>query len=309
MKSYRRLMLGRGSNHAAECVAGNFIGVDFNIHQDLSGDLADDWRVFNKKFIPFYMRAHPDKSKVAAGLACGALWTVIKGLNNEDVVICPDGEGRYRIGEVAGNYYYSPGKILPHRRPVRWLSQTIDRASMSESLQNSTSTWLTISDVSKFHDELERLISGSPPQSITTTDNTIEDPSTFAMETHLEDFLVQNWAQTELGKEYDIYSEDGELVGKQFPADNRDRIDVLAISKDKKTLLVVELKRGRASDVVVGQILRYMGYVHEELAEDDQTVKGIVIALDNDPKLRRAIAMVPSISFYRYQVSFKLIKA
>ncbi len=27
------------------------------------------------------------------------------------------------------------------------------------------------------------------------------------------------------------------------------------------------LKKGRASDVVVGQILRYMGYVQEQLAE------------------------------------------
>ena len=31
-------------------------------------------------------------------------------------------------------------------------------------------------------------------------------------------------------------------------------MDILAISKDKSELLVVELKKGRASDVVVGQI-------------------------------------------------------
>ena len=35
-------------------------------------------------------------------------------------------------------------------------------------------------------------------------------------------------------------------------------IDILAISKDKKTLLVVELKKGRVSDNVVGQIQRYI---------------------------------------------------
>jgi RecB family endonuclease NucS len=45
---------------------------------------------------------------------------------------------------------------------------------------------------------------------------------------------------------------------------------------------VVELKRGRASDVVVGQALRYMGFVKEQLAEDDQTVEGAIIALDDD---------------------------
>jgi restriction system protein len=71
---------------------------------------------------------------------------------------------------------------------------------------------------------------------------------------------------------------------------------------------VVELKRGRASDVVVGQALRYMGFVKEQLAEDDQTVEGAIIALDDDQKMRWALISVPSISFYRYQVSFKLLK-
>jgi restriction system protein len=71
---------------------------------------------------------------------------------------------------------------------------------------------------------------------------------------------------------------------------------------------VVELKRGRASDVVVGQILRYMGYVKEQIAEPDQIVEGAIIALEDDQKLRWALAAVPSISFYRYQVSFKLVK-
>jgi restriction system protein len=71
---------------------------------------------------------------------------------------------------------------------------------------------------------------------------------------------------------------------------------------------VVELKRGRASDVVVGQVLRYMGYVKEEIAEDDQTVEGVVIALDDDQRLRWALSSVPAISFYRYEVSFKLVR-
>ena len=73
-------------------------------------------------------------------------------------------------------------------------------------------------------------------------------------------------------------------------------------------MLVVELKRGRANDVVVGQVLRYMGYIKEQIAETDQTVEGAIIALEDDQKLRWAIAMVPSITFYRYQISFKLVK-
>ena len=100
----------------------------------------------------------------------------------------------------------------------------------------------------------------------------------------------------------------GELVGQQYQSDTGP-MDILAIKKDKSQLLVVELKKGRASDAVVGQVLRYMGYVKQELAEPNQSVKGVIIALDDDTRIRRALAMTPDISFYRYEVSFKLTKA
>ena len=98
------------------------------------------------------------------------------------------------------------------------------------------------------------------------------------MEKHLEDFLVANWSSTELGQTHDIYEVDGEIVGQQYPSDTGP-IDILAVSKDRKELLVVELKKGRASDSVVGQIQRYMGFVMDELAESEQEVKGVIIAL------------------------------
>jgi restriction system protein len=179
---------------------------------------------------------------------------------------------------------------------------------MSPTLRNSAGSIGTISNLTRYRDEIERLIQGQAPPSLVATDETVEDPSVFALEQHLEDFLVQNWAHTELGKSYDIYKEDGERVGQQYPTDTG-AIDVLAISKDRKELLVVELKRGRASDVVVGQVQRYMGYVAEELAEKEQKVAGVIIALEDDLKIRRALVVAPNITFYKYQVSFKLFKA
>ncbi|MCH8329266.1 MAG: hypothetical protein IIB81_02645 [Nanoarchaeota archaeon] len=41
-------MLGRKSIYAKEAHEGNFIGADFAIGQDLSNDLPDNWRDFNK---------------------------------------------------------------------------------------------------------------------------------------------------------------------------------------------------------------------------------------------------------------------
>jgi restriction system protein len=97
MKNYYRVMLGRKSVHADECFSGNFIGTDFGINQDLTKKLPDEWRAFNKEFIPVFLAAHPDKTKIGAGLACGALWTVSKGIQKGDMVLSPDGAGKYRV--------------------------------------------------------------------------------------------------------------------------------------------------------------------------------------------------------------------
>jgi restriction system protein len=306
VKSYYRVMLGQKSVYAAECFAGSFIGTDFGIDQDLTKKLPEEWRAFNQEFIPIYLAKHPDKTKIGAGLACGALWTVSKGITRGDLVLCPDGSGHYRVGEVNGDYTYEPGKILFHRRPVQWLNVSIDRAAMSEALRNSTGSIGTVSNISRYSEEIEKLIGGVSAPKLISTDETVEDPSAFALEEHLEDFLVKNWAQTDLGKEYDIYEEDGEKA-QQYQTDTGP-LDILAISKDKKRLLVVELKKGRASDAVVGQTLRYMSFVQEMLAEKDQTVHGIIIALEDDQRIRRALAMVSNILFYRYQISFKLVR-
>ncbi len=310
MKTYYRVMLGKQSVHATLCFNGNFIGADYGISEDLTGKLPESWRDFNAEFISIYLKSHPGKSRIAAGLACGMLWTLAKGMQLGDIVLCPDGTGLYHVGEITGDYYYAPGQVLPHRRAVHWLPQRIDRNDMSQGLKNTTGAIGMLCNISRagYADEVQKLLRRPPTPVPGTTDGVIEDASAFAMEKHLEDFLVQNWANTDLGKEYDIYEEEGEPVGQQYPTDTGP-LDILAISKDRKKLLVVELKKGKASDCVVGQTLRYMGYAQEALAESDQAVHGVIIALDDDQRIRRALAMTPNIVFYRYQISFKLVKA
>lgn len=306
MKRYNRVMAGARSANAQQCFTEGFIGVDYEVPVDLTGRLPDDWRVFNHEFIPVYLAGHPNKTKIAAGLACAFIWTVSKGLRQGDMVITPDGMGRYRAGEIVSDYFYAPSQVLPHRRKVNWLPNPIDRSDMSEDLQRSTNSTGACCDVTKYSDEMERLIGGQRAPTLIASDPDVEDAAVFALEKHLEDFLVQNWANTELGKRYDIYTVDGEVVGQQYPSDTGP-IDILAISKDGKELLVVELKKGRASDLVVGQIQRYMGYVLEELAEPDQKVKGVIIALDDDNRIRRALKVANGIDFYRYKINFSLL--
>ena len=307
MKSYYRIILGRKNTYAQECIRDGFMG-GAGINEDLSASLSEKWQDFNKKFIPVYVLNNPEKTKIGAGLVCGFLWTICKGIQKGDMIISPDGNGNYRMGEVTGNYYYCPNQNLPHRRKVQWFETPFPKSGFSKEFLNSAGSIGTVCNVSGYGAELERLASGiSPVAPIISTDPTIDDPLEFAMEKHLEEFLVRNWSQTLLGTDFEVYEEDGEPVGQQYSTE-AGPIDVLAISKDKKRLLVVELKKGRASDVVVGQILRYMGFVKEQIAETNQTVEGAIIALEDDSKLRWALLSVPTIRFYKYQISFKLLQ-
>ena len=161
-KKYNRVMLGRGGQFAEECRKGGFIGADFDIPEDLTGRFTDNWRDFNKKFIPVWLKNNPDKSsKVAAGLACAFLWTICKGLNIGDIVLSPCGNGVYLVGEIIGDYCYVPGTNLPHRRPVSWYNNVIRRADMSPELKHSIGSIGTCSDATRFADEIDALIAGN----------------------------------------------------------------------------------------------------------------------------------------------------
>lgn len=305
MKNYYRIMLGRGSTYAEEARTGAFIGADFDIDMDLTSKLPDNWREFNKEMIPVWLEKNPTKTKIGAGLSCGQLWTVVKGVLIGDIVLSPHGNGEYLVGEVLGDYEYHSGMNLPHRRKINWFT-TLNRQQMSLELRNSTGSISTVANITKYANELSLLIE-HPGAIISVSDESVVDPSVFALEKHLEDFLVHNWSHTELGNKYDIFMQDGEIIGQQYPSDTGP-MDILAISKDGHELLVVELKKGRISDVVVGQIQRYMGYVKDELCEKGQTVTGLIIALEDDLRLRRALSVTTNIEFMTYEVKFKLNK-
>ena len=76
-----------------------------------------------------------------------------------------------------------------------------------------------------------------------------------------------------------------------------------------KSFVVIELKKGRPSDQVIGQLLRYMGWVKKSLCISGQAVKGLVICRDPDPKLSYALEMTNNIDVRYYSVSFKLGEA
>ena len=130
------------------------------------------------------------------------------------------------------------------------------------------------------------------------------DKSTFYMEKELENFLIKNWDKTELGKDFDLINEDGELVSQQYQT-KHGIIDILVQDKKTKQYVVIELKRNQTSDDTVGQILRYLGWI-EENKPNKLPPKGIIIASNFDEKLRLALKKVKDVEVYSYQIDFKL---
>ena len=135
------------------------------------------------------------------------------------------------------------------------------------------------------------------------TENNFTPKSSFLLEKHLEDYIIKNWENIELNQNYDIHKENNKLCTQYQTGSGP--LDILAISKDKNEFLVIELKKGRASDMVLGQIQRYMGHIKKNLAEN-KSVKGLIIALEDDKNLKDALSVAPNIKFMKYEVSFKL---
>jgi hypothetical protein len=159
--------------------------------------------------------------------------------------------------------------------------------------------WWYLSDA---QDEIEEHDESSPIADV----RAVQGAARFAIERHLHDYLFDNWSQLELSKDWELFVRDGEPdAGYEFPTPVG-RIDLLAKHKREARWLVVELKRDKSSDAVVGQILRYIGWIKAHFAQVDETVEGLVIAASGEDKLHYALSAVPSVSFKSYEVEFRL---
>lgn len=130
------------------------------------------------------------------------------------------------------------------------------------------------------------------------------------LEGRLDEFIESNFDRIDFGSRLKLYPYPDppteESTARQVTTDVG-VIDILARDVEKNEVVIIELKRGRTTEHVVGQILKYMGWVKEHLA-GDRKVRGIIIAASGDMKLKYALKVVPSISLYAYTLSFGLKK-
>ena len=112
------------------------------------------------------------------------------------------------------------------------------------------------------------------------------------LEENLEEFVIQNLDEIEPGLN---------LLERQLstPAG---RLDLLCKDREEQ-YVVVELKREQGTDQVVGQILRYMGWVKDHYRTDK--FRGIIIVGSKNQALSYAIKATPNVQVKEFRLSFK----
>lgn len=128
--------------------------------------------------------------------------------------------------------------------------------------------------------------------------------SEFLLERDLQNYLAKNLECVEPGLK--LYEADG-VRGLEYEAGNGRRIDILALDHSG-ALVVLELKVSKGYDRVVGQLLRYVNWIKQNLAEPGQKVRGMIVCRTMTEDLKLACAGIPDLDLFEYQLSVTVAK-
>ncbi|GMT49063.1 MAG: hypothetical protein IEMM0008_0602 [bacterium] len=124
------------------------------------------------------------------------------------------------------------------------------------------------------------------------------EAQTFKLEKDLQNALRMNIEQLEKG----LKSIDS---GKEFNT-KAGRTDILA-EDEERTIVVIELKAGKAKPDSIAQILAYIATLSEE---EEKPVRGILVAGDFDERVIYAARTIPNLQLkkYNFNLTFKEIE-
>jgi restriction system protein len=287
-------------------VAENLISIGWS-------ELGDISRMDRESLVAAIASTYAGKPATTRGLYANMLWSFYHEVVIGDLVVARRGRKTLAgIGKVVHPAEYFPGKNPFLARPGHSHDSFLGIEWQTEPRNKSFGTLVfPMHTLTEFSEEQYRsLLDNSDAQTVVADvhgqpqDHDVPVNADIVLEKYLEEFIVSNFDAIFRGK-YRFYVESEELDGQQYPT-GVGAIDILAVELQSRAFVVIELKKGRPSDQVVGQILRYMGWVKENLCKEDQPVKGLVICHDPDPKLSYALRMTENIDVRYYNVSFNL---
>ena len=129
----------------------------------------------------------------------------------------------------------------------------------------------------------------------------VEDPDENLLESAIEEHLVAGWQETPFAEEgVELYRNSrDEVVGRQYPVGSW-FIDLLGWQQAQRCWWVIELKRGRASDQVVGQVGRYLGWVDRYMTRPRERTRGVILARSISSRLHHACYPFPQIEAWTF---------
>jgi len=230
------------------------------------------------------------------------IWNFYHEIEIGDVILARRGlQVLSGVGDVTGKTSFMPerqaGIDHPHFLQVSWRDaprniaygrNVFERRSVAET------------DEANF----KLLIQNQEPALPETGHALSESTSVFVLEKYLEEFIISNWGT--IFADLEVYVDETGKEGRQYKTDNIGFIDILAIDKQSRGFVVIELKRDRTSDQVVGQVQRYMGWVKAKLCTNNQSVRGLIICSEEDERLKYAMMMVQGVRIQYYKMSFTL---
>ncbi|MCG5529080.1 MULTISPECIES: endonuclease NucS domain-containing protein [Halorhodospira] len=246
---------------------------------------------------------YPEKPQQTKGLISNMVWSFCNEIEPGDVVIARRGRKILAaVGTVREKAFYEIGKNpdVDHRLflPVTWHQEPRNKDFGAVVFPMPT---LAEIDETQF----QSLVEGSGLELAKSEEGeAYENQAEFVLEKYLEEFIVSNFSGIFKG-ELQVYVDGDGNNGQQYTTEIGS-IDILAEDRRNNSLVVIELKKGRPSDQVVGQIMRYMGWVKKNLAQEGQMIRGLVICREEDQRLSYALEMVDHVDVRYYKVSFSL---
>ncbi len=227
-------------------------------------------------------------------------------LASDSFMLTPEQQSNFGHGK---QFYHTDYGVLLENIKVWGLSRSVEEIVPNIKFIENKENWYAyfqggVRQVSE--DDYRTIVEGHLQRSSekTLVSEDIESDAQFALEAHLEEFIDQNWNSITFDSQLERYVTDDQN-GRQFPAGPWS-VDFLCIDKKSGDFVVIELKRGKSSDSTVGQVLRYIGWVRENLAQAGQGVRGIIVAKEVDDALRYAVIGLENIAVFTYKVDFRL---
>lgn len=180
---------GIHNNQPLDLIEGSFVSIGWAEIGDIGRQDFDRSALKTRLSL-----AYPEAKAGAIPIWAGILTRFVYEIQIGDLVVSPDkGTRTINIGRVSGDHYFErSASIHPNRRKVEWLKINIPRSDLPVSALNEIGSAITLFEVRRHVDVIERLLHGVPVDQDSDDgdgDQLVDEPNARRVETYSRDFI------------------------------------------------------------------------------------------------------------------------